>query len=92
MVYCRALSRLAPYVPSLDKGYLVYLFSSLVPRLYPRTQTNCNAKRGKAWDISSCDLTSDDVQVDPFYRKLVPTQAISLGSSYTYLGIYLVPL
>ncbi len=26
---------------------------SLVPRLYPRTQTNCNAKRGKAWDISS---------------------------------------
>ncbi len=68
---------------------------SLVPRLYPRTQTNCNAKRGKAWDISSCDLTSDDVQVDRIYRKLVPTPATrfaivlesSLGASY--LGIYL---
>ncbi len=33
---------------------------SLVPRLYPRTQTNCNVKRGKALDIS-CDLTSDDM-------------------------------
>ncbi len=32
--------------------------ASLGPRLYPLTQTNCNAKQGKAWDISSCDLTS----------------------------------
>ncbi len=52
-----------------------YLFVSLVPRLYPRTQTNCKVKRGKAWDILSCDVTSDDVQVDRLYRKLVPTQA-----------------
>ncbi len=72
------------------------MYISLVPRLYPRTQTNCNAKRGKAWDISSCDLTSDDVQVDRVYRKLVPTQASRfaicagvkpIGASY--LGIYL---
>ncbi len=61
--------------------FLCYNNNSLVPRLYPRTQTNCNLKRGKAWDISSCDLTSNDVQVDRLYRKLVPTQATSLGSS-----------
>ncbi len=71
---------------------------SLVPRLYPRTQTNCNVKRGIPWDISSCDLTSDDVQVDQLYRKLVPTQAswfaIVLESSLgaNYLGIYLTLL
>ncbi len=72
-----------------NRGYKV---NSLVPRLYPRTQTKCNVKRGKAWDISSCDLTSDDVQVDRlylvprFYAHLVKTRQVGDRDDESELG------
>ncbi len=61
---------------SKEKWILRYMAPkvSLVPRLYPRTQTNCNAKRGKAWEIRS---SYSCMGIGCLYSFIIPLHIIS---------------